>query len=76
MMKRVDQGLPPYDVNEGEYDSTAGIAGGVGKEGKQAASNAVAADNAEASSSQSAQTQAQAQPSEEYVEEYVEEWYE
>lgn len=78
MMKRVDQGLPPYDVKEGEYDSTAGIAGGVGKEGQQAASNAVAADNAAASNGQSAQEQApaQAQPSEEYVEEYYEEWYE
>ena len=30
MMTRVDQGLPPYDEAEGEFDSTAGIAGGVG----------------------------------------------
>ena len=72
MMKRVDQGLPPYDVNEGEYDSTAGIAGGVGKEGQQAASNAVAADNATATSGQTTEEQ----PTEVVEEEYYEEWYE
>ena len=72
MMKRVDQGLPPYDVSEGEHDSTAGIAGGVGKEGQKAASNAVAADNAEASGDQAAQAQAV----EAAEEEYYEEWYE
>lgn len=76
MMSRVDQGLPPYDVNEGEYDSTAGIAGGVGKEGQKAASNAVAADNAQATGSQSAQQSAQAQAAENIEEEYYEEWYE
>jgi hypothetical protein len=48
MMERVDQGLPPYDENEGEHDSTAGIAGGVGEEGERAAAAAVAADAAEA----------------------------
>jgi LCP family protein required for cell wall assembly len=37
MMTRVDQGLPPYDETEGEHDSTAGIAGGVGEEGERAA---------------------------------------
>ena len=37
MMTRVDQGLPPYDETEGEHDSTAGIAGGVGEEGARAA---------------------------------------
>ncbi len=78
MMKRVDQGLPPYDVADGEYDSTAGIAGGVGKEGQQAASNAVAADNAQATSNQPAQTQPSENSEEEAYEEeyYEEEWYE
>ena len=48
MMTRVDQGLPPYDETEGEFDSTAGIAGGVGEEGERAAEAAVVADAAEA----------------------------
>lgn len=48
MMTRVDQGLPPYDETEGEYDSTAGIAGGVGEEGVRAENAAIAADAAEA----------------------------
>jgi anionic cell wall polymer biosynthesis LytR-Cps2A-Psr (LCP) family protein len=48
MMERVDQGLPPYDENDGEHDSTAGIAGGVGEEGERAAAAAVEADAAEA----------------------------
>ena len=30
MMMRVDQGLPPYDEQSGEHDSTDGVAGGVG----------------------------------------------
>jgi len=37
MMMRVYQGLPPYDESDGEYDSTAGVAGGVGEEGERAA---------------------------------------
>ena len=37
MMMRVHQGLSPYDEEEGEYDSTAGVAGGVGEEGDRAA---------------------------------------
>lgn len=37
MMTRVNKGLSPYDEKEGEHDSTAGIAGGVGEEGKRAA---------------------------------------
>lgn len=48
MMQRVNQGLPPYDEEAGEYDSTAGIAGAVGQSGAQAADRAVANDNAEA----------------------------
>lgn len=48
MMMRVDQGLPPYDETQGEHDSTAGIAGGVGQEGQKAANAAVEADRQEA----------------------------
>jgi LCP family protein required for cell wall assembly len=33
MMMRVHQGLPPYDEEEGEQDSTSGVAGTVGAEG-------------------------------------------
>ena len=48
MMSRVDQGLPPYDEGQGEYDSTAGIAGGVGEAGERAVEAAIANDRAEA----------------------------
>ena len=48
MMMRVDQGLPPYDETQGEHDTTAGIAGGVGDEGQRASSAAVEADRQEA----------------------------
>lgn len=48
MMTRVYRGLSPYDVDEGEHDSTAGIAGGVGDEGERAAEAAVEADRQEA----------------------------
>ncbi|MDO4798111.1 MAG: LCP family protein [Coriobacteriales bacterium] len=33
MMMRIDQGLPPYDEDSGEQDSTSGVAGAVGTEG-------------------------------------------
>ena len=52
MMMRVDQGLPPYDETQGEHDSTAGIAGGVGQEGQKAANAAVEADRQEAAAQQ------------------------
>lgn len=62
MMTRVDKGLPPYDEEDGEYDSTAGIAGAVGEAGKKAAK---AAAEAEDSGSD-----------EDYDEDYDEEYYE
>ncbi|MBO7675869.1 MAG: LCP family protein [Atopobiaceae bacterium] len=49
MMTRVDKGLPPYDEEDGEYDSTAGIAGGVGESGKKAAKAAAEADSQDSS---------------------------
>lgn len=48
MMSRVREGLSPYDEEQGEYDSTAGIAGGVGEEGHRAEQAAIANDRAEA----------------------------
>ena len=62
MMMRVDQGLPPYDETQGEHDSTAGIAGGVGAEGQKAANAAVEADRQEAIAQQTSA------PTEEYTE--------
>ncbi len=62
MMTRVDQGLPPYDETQGEHDSTAGIAGGVGTEGQKAANAAVEADRQEAIAQQTGV------PTEEYTE--------
>ncbi len=44
MMMRVDRGESPYDESQGEYDSTAGIAGGVGEEGERAAKAAAEAN--------------------------------
>ena len=52
MMKRVDKGLPPYEEEEGEYDSTAGIAGGVGESGKKAAEAAEEVGRLEANESE------------------------
>ncbi len=48
MMMRVDRGESPYDESQGEHDSTAGIAGGVGEEGARAAQAAANADRQEA----------------------------
>jgi hypothetical protein len=61
MMTRVDKGLPPYDEEDGEYDSTAGIAGAVGEAGKKAAKAAAEADSSS---------------DEDYDEDYDEEYYE
>lgn len=41
MMNRVNKGLPPYE--DGEYDSTAGVAGSVGEAGEEAAKAAESA---------------------------------
>ena len=49
MMNRVNKGLPPYE--EGMYDSTAGIAGGVGEAGAAAAAAAAANGHTEPSAS-------------------------
>lgn len=48
MMTRVYRGESPYDEAQGEHDSTAGIAGGVGEEGERAAEAAVEEDRQEA----------------------------
>lgn len=57
MMTRVNQGLPPLAVDKGEYDSTAGVAGGVGNAGAQEAISAIAAD-AEAAAEENGTEQA------------------
>lgn len=40
MMQRVNQGLPPYDAESGEKDSTTGVAGSVGAQEGEAAEHA------------------------------------
>lgn len=69
MMTRVNKGLPPYDEEEGERDSTAGIAGGVGEEGKRAAKAAEkdTANNKDASSEDEEDTSEEEVVSEEDV---------
>ena len=46
MRRRVHQGLPPYDEESGEQDSTTGVAGGVGIESEKASSES-SSDNGE-----------------------------
>lgn len=58
MMNRVNQGLPPYE--DGTYDSTAGVAGGVGKAGEAAAVAAAQAGTNTPSETEDSGTQTQA----------------
>ena len=53
MMMRVDQGLPPYDEESGEQDSTSGVAGAVGAEGG-ASSGSSSSNSSEGTGSASA----------------------